>query len=484
MKTRFKSYVLLFALPVLFVAVGCSTYETQSREMRQAWQSGDVATAARLSEKLMTENKDSNDSLIWMLEAGTVARARGDFLKSRAAFDKAKAAFTTFENEPEIKLLEEASSLLTNQSCVPYKGYNYDKIMAMTYQAMNYMESGDFAHAAPHFIALERYQQNAVKKNRARIEKEERALKETAKEKKAKAYDSRKTLSTPEAKKKFSEIYGADFSLTGNLQQAKAVYTNPFAYWIAGVYFANKGLDASDRNRASSLFRIGGEMLGGKSKVFAEDYAMARELVKLQKIPNRITYVVYETGSAPIRKQVRIDLPLFIMSKNASYVGINFPVLEEQKSFAPNLKIISDGKVRALEVLADMDKIVRQEFNDALPKVVARSIISSAAKATAQLAVAKSVGSSEAALAVNLVGSFYQAATNDADLRMWTTLPKQIKVARFPTPENGKIQIGSREIRVSRNGVNIVFAKRMSSSGKLLLRSFSFSKKSPEKNGR
>ena len=119
-----------------------------------------------------------------------------------------------------------------------------------------------------------------------------------------------------------------------------------------------------------------------------------------------------------------------------------------------------------------MDSIIQNEFDINLPYVITTTIAGSAAKAAAQYFAARAAG--DYSILVNIGGSVLQGLVNDADLRTWTTLPKQIKLAKIPTPSDGRLVIAGAVVNVNPKGTNIVFAKRMSAGGKTILRPFSF----------
>lgn len=475
---RICTTLLAFSAAVLLSA--CATHTEETKNIRAKWAAGNVAQAQAELSQAASEKSDTGDILLWKLEEGAAARANGDIAQSAKNFDTAYKIAENYGFKPDVSVSDETGAIFTNQSFLPYKGYNYDKIMMCAYQGMNYMELRDFDRAAVEFIRLGNFQQEAQALNAERIDREAEAIK-AAKRKDAKAdYDASKSFNNSAAQSQLRKYYGDDFTMDTSMQQAKGIYLNPFAYWISGVYFANKGVDASDRNRAADMFRIGGEMLGGKSRIFAEDYNAARALAsgKISK-PENTTYVVYETGCAPIRNQFKINLPLYIVAKNVPHVSMNFPYLEKQNSYAPNLRITAGGKTQNLETLADMDAIIDREFKNELPLVLTKTVISAAIKAGAQYAAASAVDDGWAKLAINITGSIYQSMMNDADLRTWTTLPKQIKVARFPTPSDGKVHLEGRTVDVNPNSTNIIFAKRTGANSPILARSFDFSNNQP-----
>ncbi len=472
-------------LPVLLIVAllsGCATHTDETKQMREHWAGGRNNEAHAEISETVKDKTGTGDELVWKLELGAVARSCGNFDVSNKAFSSAHALIEKFENESDVKLTQEAKALLTNQSYIPYKGYNYDKIMLSVYQSLNCMETKEFEDAAVQLKKLENYQRNAELINKKRIEREEAAL-EKAKADDANAnYDASQTLNNPAVSSKLAEVYGEDYKANTSAMQAKAIYVNPFAYWISGIFFMNKAEDASDKNRASDFFRLAGEMLENKNSVIVSDLKTAEDYAngKIAVLPNR-TYVIYETGLAPVRKQFRIDLPLYVIKGNIPHVAVNFPYLHNENSFAPDITVQAGSVTARTEIAADMDAVIKKEFNNELPAIITKTIVSSAMKAGAQYAAARAAGDGWGSLAVNISGSIYQAMMNDADLRTWTTLPKQIKIAKVGTPINGIVSVDGQAVKVNPRGTNIIWAKRTGAGSALLIRTFDFAdKKTPK----
>lgn len=444
--------------------------------MLNFWAAGDVASAQKEAAALAADHDEgSGDFLIRQLELASVARTNGDLRTSVDSLKKSDKKFEDFANRSEVSLADESLAMLTNQSYLPYKGYNYDKIMASAYQSLNYIELKDFDKAASELIKLGFYQQNAKQANKRRIELEEKAMRKAQEKSSAKNYDANKISSHPAISAQLKEVYGADYNGNSLSMQAESLYVNPFAYWLGGVYFLNKALDNSDKERAATLFRLASQSLNGKSQTILSDIKTAEDFAngKIGKAPN-VTYLIYETGLAPLRRQFRLDLPLYIFQEDLPYVAINFPYLEDRQSYISQLGISADNQSANAELIADMDAIIHKEFSNELPAVIAKGIVSSAIKALAMYSAKKGAGDSWGGALVLIGGTIYQGLANDADLRTWTTLPKQIKIAKINTPASGKINVGGFPLDVSPKGANIVWAKRMSANSPLIIRTFDF----------
>ena len=52
-----------------------------------------------------------------------------------------------------------------------------------------------------------------------------------------------------------------------------------------------------------------------------------------------------------------------------------------------------------------------------------------------------SSSNSTAGVIVQAIGIIYQAASTAADLRCWSTMPKQVALLRVPTPESGRLDL-------------------------------------------
>lgn len=455
--------------------VGCQTHTSQSHDVRTHWNVGDTANAEAKISKISEKESDTVDALIWKLEEGTIARANGNIKKSIDAFSQAQSLIEKYETQPETSISEETQAILTNQSYITYKGYAYDKIMLSVYQALNHIEQKNFESASVDLKRLEFYQNDAERANQKRIDTDQKAISQAQKQNNLASYNTTNTINSSQVSSVFKKYYGDAYKTDTSLQQAKAIYVNPFAYWLAGLYFANRPLDASDKNRASDMFRLGGEMLANKSEVFAQDFKMAEDIAngKIER-PTNLTYIIYETGSAPIRNQFKLNLPIYIVAHNFPHISMNFPYLTKMKSYAPDIQVVASGKQVKFETLADIDTIVQREFDTNLPMIITKTIISASVKAGAQYAMARAAGNGWEGLAVNIAGSIYQSIMNDADLRTWTTLPKYIKVTRIETPTDGKINIGGIAMKLPKDRVNVVLAKKMSANGKLILRTFDF----------
>ncbi len=462
----------LFLAAGAFACSGCSTHLEKTAPARSAWSMGETGAAQAALEPLVWKYADTDDEVIWRLEYGAVARANGDVKESAKSFELAEEKMASFDKNADTVITEETAAILTNQSALPYRGYNYDKIMMSAYQALNYMELGNFDLAEVNLKRMENYQQDAKNANLKNIERTQKAISAAGKENINASYDASKTISDAGVSNALKAIYGDDFSMNARVVAASD-YANPFAYWLAGMYFSSRPADSSDKNRAADFFRLASQSVSGSNKGIAEDIKLANSLADgdISSIPPR-TYVIFEKGLAPLRMQSKINLPLYIINGNIPHVSMNFPYLKKSIQFSDGVCISAGGKEIRMEKLTDMDKIIEREFNDGLPEVITKTVLSAAVKAGIQVAARQAAGDGWAGLAVNIAGSIYQSVVNDADLRTWTSLPKEILTASFETPKDGVVKVGTADIKVNPNSTNVILIRKTSPSAKITARSF------------
>ena len=449
--TRLSS--LLPAISSLLAAclcnVGCATYRDEAAPLRRAWQSGDIQKAAAEAQKGLGAHDTAANRLVWQLEAGATARAAQDFEASEAAFSQAQESAAYWDQKPDLLAGYEINALLVNPAQLPYRGTGYDRIMLDTYRALNALQKGSLENAR-------------VELNRA-LESQRRALEQHGKSLAAAreaAANQKPFIDNAQNDSALSEQVGA---ITAPLEAlpAYAPFVNPFSVWLDGIFFLHTSTGNSDTERALKSLRRVADMVDGA--LVAEDIALAQSGARADQ---PITYIVFETGIAPWRIQRRIDIPTFFISRDVPYVGMALPELVFHSGQAPSLAVIADGVRQNTRLVADMDAVVGQEFKAEFPTILTRTLLSAAAKAAAQYGAAegaRAAGNNDWATAVQIIGVIYQAATNNADLRTWSTLPKQFQILRLKTPQNRHLTLeaGAQRAQVSLlpGKVNIVYAK-------------------------
>jgi hypothetical protein len=444
---------------------GCKTYRDQVGSMGDAWSQGRYQQAADQFVKRAEKKHGSRDGVIWHLEAGTVLRALGQYAQSNEHFDRAAEQIEAYEQKAEVRVGNEVGATLSNQQNLPYEGRPYDKIMLHTYKALNYLALGQIEKARPELIRAYQRQQDAVRENARRIE---RARQEQAES------QQREGVQRAEQDPKFAAQLADN---TRNLEgfTVYADYVNPFTVFLDGIYFLHAGAGSSDRERAlKSLNRVI-EVVGEKAAIRADLGALADPAGLDPNTP--LTYVILETGRAPTRDQVRIDVPIIVA--DVSYVGAAFPKLEFHEDHLSTLRVSLEGAQATTEPVASMDAIVALDFRNEWPAIVTKTLIATVAKAAAAYGVNTAARQADdlGGLIARIGTAIYQAATNIADTRTWSTLPKEFQVARFPTPKGRAFELQggpgqNARVTLLDGTVNVVYVRTVHVNSPLLVSQF------------
>lgn len=414
------------------LTVGCAGHNERAAAFLRPYVRGDWDRAAAAVDAEARRAEGTPDALIWRLEQGAVLRTASRIPESQAALEQADGLIRGFEEKPQLSLSEQAAAVMTSPRTTRYRGYAYDKVMVSVYQALNRLEFEDHEAARVHLNRAYERQAEAVEHNAQRIA---RLREEYTKDSR---YDLQRALDNPNLKEALAQQYGE----LGQYR-AYADYVNPFAEWLQGLYFTVAGLDGADLERGrKSLERAAGMVTVDNHHVRA-DLAMADDALQGRAI-GPMVWVVFETGRAPSRLSVRLDIPLFLIGGEVDYVGASFPKLVFHADYASVLQVTAEGVTYRTALVSSMDRVIAQEFENELPAIVAKSILSAAAKAAAAYGVNRATrGEGMVNVAARIGMGLYQAAMNEADTRTWLSLPKEFQVCRLERPSGGRLTLST-----------------------------------------
>ncbi len=462
---------ILACVAVLLFGAGCRTYNEKNTGAAP-WKAGNAEAAAAEFTKTAESNRDNKDTVIWRLEQGYALHATAKFADSLKAFQAAEDKIEQYDARAKVKLGNETGALLSNQANLPYEGRDYDRVLLNTYKALDYIALGQTDKARPELIRAYQRQQDAVANNWKRIEKAQDDIQQAKEEQNGQA-----AAQSVERARQDPQVSGALDSHFKQLDTLKAYadYVNPFPVYLDGIYFMHLAADASDKERARKSFeRVLG--LSGDNPYIRRDLGNAEKVVWGQPAP-AMTYVVFETGSAPWRNQFRIDLPLFFIGDgNVPYVGAAFPTLELEGSYVSGLTATTALGASTTVTLSSMDSVVGQDFKNELPSIITKTLLSTTMKAVGAYAVNKAASDQTplGGLLAKVVTGVMQAVVNIADTRTWTTLPKEYQFCSFPTPADRKIDLslpnGQRSsLSVEPDSVNLIWVRSVHPGAPLIV---------------
>ena len=369
--------------------------------------------------------KDGDDAILWNELGGSLARNCKDYSKSNEYFDNAE---TLYKQEVDLENIASAavkslSSIATNENIVNYRGNTYESIMINVYKGLNFMSLNDFKNARVEFNrALDR-QRRAKDEFAGEIKREQdELLKEDAKN----LSIAKNTKTTNFISDKYSSGVFAGF-------RAYPDFVNPFATYMSALFF----IADKDYLKARDLLKESVAMQPHNENIRDDFNLVERILAGGGK--DSYLWLIYENGKAIAKDEFRLDIPLFLVSDQISYVGIALPTLSERESSYDFLKI---GDKRT-SVIADMDRVVKTEFKIKLPMIITKAVLRTVSKAVAQKQA------DDKNIYAGIAMALFNVATNRADTRSWGSLPKNFQILRvknegekfeISTPDKGVVQ--------------------------------------------
>ena len=426
----------LFLVAVFFCHGCVSSHYDRSENFQFSWKIGDYKSAAGEAEQL-SQNGPKRDRLLYKLEEGSVKRLAGDLSGSVDALEEASAEYDRWFGvhlETEARVSEAFTSVLGSAEWKPYKSRVYERVMMRVYQALNYLQLDEIGRARAEIFKS----RQAIEDSREIWKKE---LQSAQSEMKKKGVDLDQGINGQEENLLKSERLRIRAMVPSNLPE----YVNPAAIYLESLYFLRTGTQREDFDKAAFSLRQ-------LASLFPENQSIQEDFLGAKKgtpQPESVTYVFFETGRAPVRVEKRFDLPIvfFANQSRIPYLGIALPSLKTNDQFLSGLRINAttlDQPVQT-KVLADMDAIVAKEFDKNYPIELSRAISGALVKGGIQYLATDSVRSEDDTTRA-IVGfgiGLLAHATTKADLRAWTTLPKQIQFCKIKTPKDKKLTLSS-----------------------------------------
>ncbi len=454
--------MIMIAIGSLFLT-GCARPMLESGNIEKNIAVGNY----QLSEKELIKNKKNN--LLWYLDTGIVSRYAEDYPASNKLFDKAERKIKQY-NEMVLagEIAANVGAVLTNDTVMTYEPKIYEGIMVNTYKGMNFLSESDFNDARVEFNrALER-QRRAKEFFASEIKYKQKQTELKAKKVNA---DKIKKISN---NKKTRDVIERRYS---NLFAFKPYpnFINPFTSYMAGLFF----MSAHEYAKATDLFKETYGMIKGDENAAAYvkkdlEYAIRRGSSIKNISKERFAWIIFANGKGISKKELRFDIPLFLVTHKAYYTGIALPMLKENRAAYSYLKIRDGVSVIKTKQVANMDTIIKTEFKKRFPAIMDRAVIRTVTQTILQYKMKKRMG-----LIGEFLGAVYQASMNRADTRQWKLLPKNFQIARvklrtselsISTPQNHKLV----ELRLNPHMNHIIFIMIPRRNAKVVYKEVSF----------
>ncbi len=301
-----------------------------------------------------------------------------------------------------------------------YSPKYYEKVMLHTYRALSLLQAGDIDNARVEFNRADASQGEAAQENKKEISK---LKKEAAEEK----YTENMVAANKVLGEEFNEF--DDF-------KPYADFVNPYTTYMNGLFLSLHGSRSGIENGILNLKRA--RSMSPHNKFVKSDIRMAENLANRKKIPETV-WVVYENGLiAEIEKQ-HFAIP-FVINDKVKLAHMALPKMVPLASAYPSLQIASGNQKISTQSIVDMDRVMKTEFKNRYPAEVAKAVVWMTLNLIAQEAAQQAMGDDNKLLG-DIAALAIGSVSNPVETRTWSSLPKDIQIARFAMPKNRKIQL-------------------------------------------
>ncbi|HUQ24732.1 MAG TPA: hypothetical protein VM140_03615 [Burkholderiales bacterium] len=403
------------SLTLVLLLSGCGALRSYDREvygtLDQA-SSGNIDAAIRMLDA--SQGRTGKD-LLYYLEHGMLERFAERYPDSQKSWAIANQRIQADTGAREI--MGHAASYLVGDQARPYGGHDYEKVMLLTYMALNQLAMGDFDNAR---VAIKQtHELEAII-----AEQRAKAISEVEEQAKRKG-----------ARTSFKELNGYPVETIDNpaVNALKNSYQSALAHYLAGfVYEA-----MSEPSLAAPGYRLANELQPNRP-LLEEGLRGLDERVRAADDGMSDVLLIISSGTAPAISSRQFRLPVFVQDRMV-FVSLSVPVMVPT-TFAPApVQVrLGDGRSLAVTPLTSIDLMARRSLRDDMPSIMLRASIRSTANATAQYQSQRALsdGGNRSAL-VGLAGlavSTGAALLEHADDRTWRTLPSEISIARTRLP--------------------------------------------------
>ena len=442
-----KCWKLAVAALACACAAGCRTTKEVLNDYEAALLTGDYAKPVQETSELAAKRDGSQ--LLWQLLAGGALYMSNDKDRALSMFDAAEDAM--HENDVTsvfAKGGEGALAMMTNDRAFDYDGGGQDRIFTCLYKAVDYMASGRRDAARTELNRASQHQENWLWERRKNIAAAAEKMREDAN-----AYEKQNNSKGEDRDKQVAGVLGdATFqsqiqaqcnfnpASSGNLDAlAPKDYMNVYAEHVTGVFRWLNGDGA--RNYLKDV-----ATLAAGNPVAVRDFAEVDRGIR----PSNQVWIYVEDGLCQCREEWRLDLPLGLLpfvGRYVLYAGMALPYLRERSHGAINWSVAADGQNMPMSQLANVDALMKTEYDVYMRGALTREITRTIVKIGAQVALGVAADNvsdwrTQLALRASQVGvATWAATTTAADLRSWTALPKTVKVARVNRPADGRLEV-------------------------------------------
>lgn len=412
--TSARSLLFFVSIAPAVLTSACRSHtdiKAQYAQMRTAMMNGDWAGATQQLEGSKDKIFNEDDRVMYWLNLGTLQHYAGNVAASNDNLVKAEAAMQELWTT---SISSEASKIAISDTVAPYEGEDFEKVLVYLYTAMNNVALGKSQDA----VVEARRADELLKKMLVHYEKEGEVG----------------TLYRQDAFMLW--LVGLFYEVSGAPNDAFLAYKAAMKSYkedYAGTYGASSPkFLGEDLVRTAKLINFQDEVKQWSKETGADGHTAENLKQGMAEV-----IVIYGAGEAPSKEQFFIDGTM----PDGYVMRIALPKFVAVPYSGTCATVRANGQEARTELAEPITQMVMKNFEHRLPAIqlraIARATVKYVATKGAQAAVGGDGNNGDRALAgalVGLVGNVAAAASEQADLRSWTTLPASVNVARLWLP--------------------------------------------------
>ena len=407
-------FCALLALLAALALTGCAAFRSYDREMQTALdyaQSGNVDSAIKTLE---SNNLLPDKDLLYHLELGMLQRMGNRYEESQKAWMAANARIQLRDQVDEIaNLMRGASSYVLNDKLRTYEGHDYERVMLLTYIALNHVAMGDYDSAR---VAIKQTHELEA------LIAEQRARQLAEVEEEAKKRGARSS---------FKELNGYPVQTIDNpeVNALRNSYQSALSHYLAGFIYEALGAPGL----AAPGYRLANELQPGIPLV---EEALRGLDERVAAPADEMTDVLFlvASGTAPVLRSHQFGVWVPVQGRMVLF-PMSFPVMSAGAAAPrPTTLSVDEGPPIAVAPLTSIDLMARRQLQDDMPAIMLRATIRATTSAALQYQAQKASDRRGAAGLAALIVTVGSALLASADDRTWRTLPSEISIARARVP--------------------------------------------------
>jgi hypothetical protein len=390
---------------------GCAATRSYDAELASTLNRAGSGNLDAAISNLEANNRSSDKDLLYYFELGMLERMRNRYDESQKAWTVAQQRIESRALSP-VDLLRSASSYVVSDKVRAYEAHDYEKVMLLTYMALNQLAVGRFDDAR---VAIKQTHELESQIGLAR-EKELAEVEAQARKRGAKT--------------SFKELNGYPVETIDNpeVNALKNGYQSALSHYLAGFVYEALG----EPSLAAPGYRLANELQPNNPALEEALRGLDSRVAGSSDGMTEVLFIV-SAGAAPALRSQQFRLPVPVNNRLV-VIPFSFPVLVPAPFADAALGLTVGGAQRVpLSRITSIDLMARRSLKDDMPGIMLRATVRAATSAALQYQ-AQQHSDKQAGAAAALGALALTAFLQGADDRTWRTLPGDVLIGRARLP--------------------------------------------------